>query len=117
MQLYNQTAAWLDRPFNSSTQANATWIRGTWLASIPKGNASIPPQPRWAPFCRGVLDSLPPWIGCQSQKADWAVKSILRFLHISVPHIIKCLQVIIGHIKAQHNEQLIILLMYGCYVG
>ena len=45
VQLYNQTAAWFDRPFNSSTGANATWVRGTWPASIPKGNASILPQP------------------------------------------------------------------------
>ena len=44
-------------------------------------------------------------------------KNILPFLHTSVPRITKCLQVIIGHIKAQHGEGLIILLMYGCYVG
>lgn len=44
-------------------------------------------------------------------------KSILPFLHTSVPCIVKRLQVIIGHIKAQHSEWLMILLMYGCYVG
>lgn len=87
MQLYNQTAAWLDRPFNSSTRANATWIRGTWPVSIPKGNASIPPQPRWTPFCRGVRDSLPPWTGCQSRKAAWVVKKYFTFSpYISTMH-------------------------------
>ena len=65
--------------FNSSTRANATWIRGTWPASIPKGNASIPPQPSWAPFCRGVRDSFPPWTRCQSRKAAWAVKNYFTF--------------------------------------
>ena len=65
--------------FNSSTQTIATWNRGTWPVSIPKSNASIPPQTRWAPFCRGVRDSLPPWTGCQSQKAAWAVKKYFTF--------------------------------------
>ena len=65
VQLYNQTAAWFDMPVNSSTKANATtWIRGVWPTSISKGNDTIPSQPRWAPFCRGVHDSLPPWTGC-----------------------------------------------------
>ena len=73
--------------FNSSTRANATWIRGTWPVSIPKGNASIPPQPRWAPFCRGIQDSLPLWTGCQSQKAAWAVKTYFTFSpYISTMH-------------------------------
>ena len=73
--------------FNSSTRAYFTWIRGTWPASIPKGNASIPPQPRWAPFCRGIWDSLPPWTGCQFRKAVWAVKKYFTFSpYISTTH-------------------------------
>lgn len=60
VQMYNQTAAWFDMPINSSTKANATWIQGVWPASISKGNDTIPPQPRWAPFCKGTHDSLPP---------------------------------------------------------
>jgi hypothetical protein len=61
VQLYNQTTAGFDMPVKSSTEANATWIRGVWPASISKGNGTIPSQSRWVPFCRGVRDSLPPW--------------------------------------------------------
>ena len=75
VQLYHQTTAWFDMPVKSSTKANATWIRGVQLATISKGNGTIPSQPRWAPFLRGVCDSLPPWTSCQSRKVDWAVKN------------------------------------------
>jgi hypothetical protein len=54
VQMYNQSAAWFDKPYNSSTRANATWIQGVCPASIPRGNDSIPPQSQWAPFCRGI---------------------------------------------------------------
>ena len=55
--------------------------------SILKGNASILPQTHWAPFCRGIKDSLPPWTGCQSQKAAWAVKKYFTFSpYISTMH-------------------------------
>jgi hypothetical protein len=60
VQLYNQTAAWFDMPVSSSTKGNVTWIKGVWPASISKNNGTIPSQPRWVPFCRGVCDSLPP---------------------------------------------------------
>ena len=46
---------------------------------VSKGNGTIPSQPRWAPFCRGVRDSLPPWTGCQSRKVAWAVKNYFSF--------------------------------------
>jgi hypothetical protein len=68
IQMYNQTAAWFDMPITSSTKANATWTQGVWPASISKGKDTIPPQPRWTPFCKGTRDSLPPWTGCQSRK-------------------------------------------------
>ena len=76
IQMYNQTAACFDMPINRSTKANATWIQGVWPAS---GNDTIPPQPRWAPFCKGTHDSLPPWTGCQSRKAAWAIKKYFTF--------------------------------------
>ena len=42
---------------------------------------------RWAPFCRGIRDSLPPWTGCQSRKAAWAVKKYFTFSpYISTSH-------------------------------
>ena len=47
-----------------------------WPAS---GNDTIPPQPRWAPFCKANHDSLLPWTGCQSRKAAWAVKKYFTF--------------------------------------
>lgn len=42
---------------------------------------------QWAPFCRGIRDSLPPWTSCQSRKAAWAVKKYFTFsLYISTSH-------------------------------
>jgi hypothetical protein len=79
VQMYNQRAAWFDTPINSSTKANATWIQGVWPVSFSKGNDTIPPQPRWVPFCKGTRDSLLPWTGCHSRKAAWAVKKYFTF--------------------------------------
>ena len=42
---------------------------------------------RWALFCRGIRDSLPPWTGCQSRKAAWAIKKYFTFSpYISTNH-------------------------------
>ena len=85
--MYNQSAAWFDKPYNSSTRANATWIQGVWPASIPRGNDSIPPQSQWAPICKSIRDLLPPWTGCQSRKAAWAMKKYFTFSpYISTSH-------------------------------
>jgi hypothetical protein len=82
--MYNQTTAWFDMPINSSSKANATWIQGVWPAS---GNDTIPPQPRWAPFCKANHDSLLPWTGYQSRKAAWAIKKYFTvFPYIGTVH-------------------------------
>ena len=42
---------------------------------------------RWAPFCRGIRDLLPPCTGCQSRKAAWAMKKYFTFSpYISTSH-------------------------------
>lgn len=58
-----------------------------WPASISKGNDTIPSQPRWAPFCKGTHESLPPWTGCQARKAARAVTKYFTFSpYISTVH-------------------------------
>jgi hypothetical protein len=45
------------------------------------------PPTRWAPFRRGVRDSILPWTGCQSIKVAWAVKNYLSFSpYIGIVH-------------------------------
>ena len=101
VQMYNQTAAWFDMSIDSSTKANATWIQGVWPVIFSKDNDTIPPQPRWAPFCKGSSDSLLPWTGCQSRKAALAVKKYLTFSpYIGTVHN-SSFSDIIGPIKIQ----------------
>ena len=97
MQLYNQTAAWLDRLLIVQPELMLLGSEELGLRAYPRAMLAFHPN-HTGPHFAEAYETLCP-------------------RGLDVPRIIKHLQVIIGHIKAQHSEGLIILLMYGCYVG
>ena len=80
IQLYNQSAAWFEIPWDTPPYSvNASYLSGWWPSMDPTGTPSR--QPRWAPFCIGEIggDGRFPWTGCQSREVVWAKKDLFSF--------------------------------------
>lgn len=84
IQLYNQSAAWLEETKWETTsvmEANAAILCGWWPSRKREGVP--PPQPRWARFCSGPNSSGDegPLVrtGCLERMSMWATKDYYSF--------------------------------------